>query len=86
MQTFSLDALIDVQTLPPTGALLGRLEADETARAGLAERFGFVSVDRLVADLRIKRAAKGAWDVRGTGRDCSGLRCDRGAGLGISGF
>ena len=65
MQTFSLDALIDVKTLPPTGALLGRLEADEAARVGLAERFGFLAVDRLVADLRIKRAAKGAWDVRG---------------------
>ena len=65
MQTFSLDALIDVQTLPPTGALLGRLEADEAERASLAERFGFLSVNSLVADLRVKRAAKGAWDVRG---------------------
>ena len=65
MQTFSLDALIDVQTLPPTGALLGRLRTDEAARAGLAERFGFLSVGELAADLRIKRAAKGAWDVRG---------------------
>ena len=65
MQTFSLDALIDVQTLPPTGALIGRLEVDAAARAGLADRFGFLSVDNLVADLRIKRAAKGAWDVRG---------------------
>lgn len=65
MQTFSLDALIDVQTLPPTGALLGRLEADDVACADLAKRFGFVCVNSLVADLRIKRAAKGAWDVRG---------------------
>ncbi|MEC8091231.1 MAG: hypothetical protein VX108_01440 [Pseudomonadota bacterium] len=65
MQSFSLDAMIDVQTLPPTGALMGRLDASETECAGLAARFGYVSVDALAADLRIKRAAKGAWDVRG---------------------
>ena len=65
MQSFSLDAMIDVRTLPPTGALIGRLDTNETERAELALRFGYLSVDALCADLRIKRAAKGAWDVRG---------------------
>ncbi len=65
MQSFSLNAMIDVQTLPPTGALIGRLDTTETERAELAQRFGYLSVDALGADLRIKRAAKGAWDVRG---------------------
>ena len=65
MQSFSLDAMIDVQTLPPTGALIGRLDTSETERAELALRFGYLSVDSLGAELWIKRAAKGAWDVRG---------------------
>ena len=65
MQSFSLNAMIDVQTLPPTGALIGRLDTTETERAELAQRFGYLLVDALDADLRIKRAAKGAWDVRG---------------------
>ena len=65
MQSFSLDAMIDVHTLPPTGALMGRLDANEAERTGLAQRFGYLSVDALGADLRIKRAAKGAWDICG---------------------
>ena len=55
MQSFSLDAMIDVQTLPPTGALIGRLDTSETERAELALRFGYLSVDALGGDLRIKR-------------------------------
>ena len=65
MHIFSLDATIDVQTLPPTGSLIGKLDTNETERAELALRFGYLSVEALDADLRIKRAAQGAWDVRG---------------------
>ena len=65
MQSFSLNAMINIQTLPSTGALIGRLDTNETERAELALRFGYLSVDVLSADLRIERAAKGAWDVRG---------------------
>ena len=65
MQTFLLYAMINVQALPPTGALIGRLCTNETERAELALRFGYLSVDALSADLRIKRAAKGAWNVLG---------------------
>ena len=65
MQTFSLDSMIDVQTLPPTGALRGHLGTSAEERAVLAERFGFLEVRELQADLRIVQVAKGSWDVRG---------------------
>ena len=57
--------MIDVQTLPPTGALRGQLGTSAEERAGLAERFGFLEVRALQADLRIVQVAKGSWDVRG---------------------
>jgi len=65
MQSFTLDSKIDVQTLPPTGALQGRLEASADERAELATRFGFLELQSLHADLRIVQVAKGSWDVRG---------------------
>lgn len=65
MQTFTLDSLIDVQTLPPTGALHGSLEASQAECADLAARFGFLEVRSLRADLRVFEVAKGSWDIRG---------------------
>ena len=46
MQSFSLDAMIDVQTLPPTGPDR-RLDATETERAELAQRFGYLQLTHL---------------------------------------
>ena len=64
MQSFSLDAMIDANPAANRGAdREARHKRDGTAE--LALRFGYLSVDALGADLRIKRAAKGAWDVRG---------------------
>ena len=65
MKTFTLDSLIDVQTLPPTGALHGHLQASTAECADLAERFGFLELRSLRADVRIFGVAKGSWDVRG---------------------
>jgi len=65
MQQFTLDSLIDVQTLPPSGSLKGRLEAGDDDRHRLADRFGFLEVRSLVAELRLYQVATGSWDVRG---------------------
>ena len=65
MQTFHLDTLIDVQTLPPTGAVKGQLDASAAECADLAARFGFLEVRSLRAEMRIFEVAKGSWDVRG---------------------
>lgn len=65
IQTFTLDSLIDVQTLPPTGSLHGCLDASESECADLAARFGFLEVRSLTADMRVFQVAKGSWDVRG---------------------
>lgn len=43
----------------PPGGLTVRLEADEAARARLAARFGLLSLDRLVASLKVTRGASG---------------------------
>lgn len=48
-----------------TNAQPVRIEAGEAARAALAQRFGLQSIGRLVADLEVARAGKGA---RVTGR------------------
>ena len=65
MQTFTLDSMIDVQTLPPTGALRCQLHASGDECADLVARFGFLELRSLQVDLRIIEVAKGSWDVRG---------------------
>jgi len=57
--------MIDVQTLPPTGALHGQLDASDAECADLALRFGFLEVRSLHADLRVFQVARGSWDIRG---------------------
>ena len=65
MQTFTLDSLIDVQTLPAVGELQGQLQASLAECAQLAARFGFMEVRGLRADVRLFQVAAGSWDIRG---------------------
>jgi len=44
----------------PTGGMELKLEAKPAERAALAERFGLVSIDRLIAHVRLKAIAGGA--------------------------
>ena len=65
MQTMSLDAVIDVETLPYTGPLYCHIESSAQERDMLANRFGFAGLSALDARLKVKRAGPAHWDVTG---------------------
>lgn len=65
MKTFSLETLIDVETLPVKGPFRGSLTVSKADLAGLAHRFGFVEIGRLDVALEIARVGPDAWDVTG---------------------
>jgi uncharacterized metal-binding protein YceD (DUF177 family) len=44
----------------PAGTIARRVEANEQERAALAERFGLLSLDRLTAEVEVRRTADGA--------------------------
>jgi len=50
--------VLALDDIPPGGLTL-QLEADAAARERLAERFGLLSLDRLVASLKVTRGASG---------------------------
>jgi uncharacterized metal-binding protein YceD (DUF177 family) len=50
--------ILALDDIPPGGLSL-QLEADEAARKRLAARFGLLSLDRLVASLKVTRGASG---------------------------
>jgi len=65
MKTFSLETLIDVETLPVKGPYRGALAASDTEFAALSDRFGFVEIDRLDVSVEIARVGPDTWDVKG---------------------
>ena len=65
MKTFSLETLIDVETLPVKGPYCGALVADDPELAALSDRFGFVEIDRLDVSVEIARVGPDTWDVKG---------------------
>ena len=44
MKTFSLETLLDVETLPVKGPYRGALAVSEEEQANLADRFGFMEL------------------------------------------
>jgi len=66
MKTFSLETLMDVETLPVKGPFRGSLVATEAQLADLAERFGFLALSRLDVSVEIARVGPDAWDVTGS--------------------
>ena len=65
MKTFSLETLIDVETLPVKGPYRGALAVSKAELAGLADRFGFVELSGLEVAVEIARVGPDAWDVTG---------------------
>lgn len=65
MKTFSLETLIDVETLPVKGPYRGVLVVTEAELAALADRFGFIEIRNLEISVEIVRVGPDAWDVKG---------------------
>ena len=65
MKTFSLETLIDVETLPVKGPYRGALAAGNAELAALSDRFGFVEIDHLDVSIEIARVGPDTWDVKG---------------------
>ena len=65
MKTFSLETLIDVETLPVKGPYRGALVVTDTDLGLLAGRFGFLELCTLDVAVEITRVGPDAWDVKG---------------------
>ena len=65
MQTVSLETLIDVDTLPVKGPFRGSLRCSADECRLLADRFGFLDIGNVTAELRIDMVGPDAWDVSG---------------------
>ena len=65
MQHFSLDTVIDVETLPFSGPLSCVIVCSAEECAMLTSRFGFAGLALLTATINIRRAGPGHWDVTG---------------------
>ena len=65
MQHMSLDAVIDVETLPFSGPLSRVIVCSAEECAMLTSRFGFADLASLTATMKIKRAGPAHWDVTG---------------------
>ncbi|MEC7494839.1 MAG: hypothetical protein VX773_01885, partial [Pseudomonadota bacterium] len=65
MQTVSLETLIDVDTLPVKGPFRGFLVCSAEECRLLSDRFGFINIGNVTAELRIDRVGPDTWDVTG---------------------
>ena len=65
MQTVSLETLIDVDTLPVKGPFRGSLACSAEECRLLSDRFGFINIGNVRAELRIDRVGPDTWDVTG---------------------
>ena len=66
MHHFSLDTVIDVETLPFSGPISCVIFCSAEERAVLTSRFGFAGLALLTATMNIKRAGPVHWDVTGS--------------------
>ena len=65
MPQFSITSEINVETLRPDSDNFYKLSTDSADLQGLAERFGWVSVDHLASELIVRKVARDCWDVSG---------------------
>ena len=65
MPQFSIKSEINVETLRPDSDNFYKLSTNSADLQGLAERFGWVSVDRLASELIVRKVARDCWDVSG---------------------
>ena len=65
MPQFSITSQINVDTLRPDADNFYKLSTAAADLLALTERFGWVSVDHLASELRIRKVARDAWDVTG---------------------
>lgn len=65
MQTVSLETLIDVDRLPVNGQFRGSLACSAEECRLLSDRFGFIKIGNVTAELRIDRVGPDTWDVTG---------------------
>ena len=65
MPQFSITSEINVDTLRPDADSSYRLSTVPGDLVALTERFGWVSVDYLTSELRIRKVAQDCWDVSG---------------------
>ena len=65
MPQFSITSEINVDTLRSDSDNFYKLSTGPSDHLALTERFGWVSVDHLSSDLRIRKMAQDCWDVTG---------------------
>ena len=65
MPQFSITSAINVDTLRPDSDNFYKLSTTPTDLIELTERFGWISVDHLASELRIRKVAMDCWDVTG---------------------
>ena len=65
MPQFSITTKINVEKLRPDSDNFYKLSTNSADLRGLAERFGWVSVDHLAIELIIRKVARDCWDVSG---------------------
>ena len=65
MPQFSITSEISVNALHPDAVNCYKLSTRPDDLLALTERFGWVSVDHLASELRIRKVAKGCWEVTG---------------------
>jgi len=65
MPQFSITSEINVDRLRPDSDNFYKLSIDSADLLALTERFGWVSVDHLASELRIRKVARDCWDVTG---------------------
>ena len=65
MPQFSITSEISVNALRPDAVNCYKLSTGPDDLLALTERFGWVSVDHLASELRIRKVAKGCWEVTG---------------------
>jgi uncharacterized metal-binding protein YceD (DUF177 family) len=65
MPQFSITSEISLNALRPDAVNCYKLSTGPDDLLALTERFGWVSVDHLASELRIRKVAKGCWEVTG---------------------
>lgn len=65
MPKITLDSMISVEHIHPESRNLYKFVASEAERQSLAQRFEFIDVQSLSAELTICKSARDCWDVTG---------------------
>ena len=65
MPQFSVTSEINVETIRPDGDNFFKLLAHADDLLALAERFGWVAINKLAVELTVRKVARNCWDVSG---------------------